>query len=228
MMRTFLDEGAITFEGDFFQYTGLFTFARPVQERIPLQDGRDEGPALVPGRGRARRRHAPRARLHPRGLRLHGRERADRRREGRARLDDLDIGAWVVTVVGEDSRRGQAGRPDPRRASTSPRCPPSSSRATASTPESSRRSSTRSARATSPGIELPSSPDLAERLSVAGTPEECVEKLKPRSSRRRQPHDPRALRRALVKAFMGREVEGVPDVDAQLRLVPDRVMPAFA
>ena len=31
-MRTFLDEGAITFEGDFFQYSGLYTFARPVQE----------------------------------------------------------------------------------------------------------------------------------------------------------------------------------------------------
>src|SRR5690606_23890105 len=33
VMRTFLDEGAISFEGDFFTYSGLFTFARPVQER---------------------------------------------------------------------------------------------------------------------------------------------------------------------------------------------------
>ena len=36
----------------------------------PDQDGRDEGPALVPDRRRARRRHAPGARLQPRGLRL--------------------------------------------------------------------------------------------------------------------------------------------------------------
>ena len=35
-MRTFLDTGAITYEGDFYRYSGLFTFARPVQEHVPL------------------------------------------------------------------------------------------------------------------------------------------------------------------------------------------------
>ena len=44
MMRTFLDEGAITFEGDFFQYSGLYTFARPVQDRIPIKMGAMKGP----------------------------------------------------------------------------------------------------------------------------------------------------------------------------------------
>ena len=34
--------------------------------------------------------------------------------------------------------------------------------------------------------------------------------------------------KALVKALMGREVDGVPDVDTQLQLVHDKVMPAFA
>ena len=33
---------------------------------------------------------------------------------------------------------------------------------------------------------------------------------------------------ALVKALMGRELEGVPDVDTQLQLIHDQVMPAFA
>ena len=33
---------------------------------------------------------------------------------------------------------------------------------------------------------------------------------------------------ALVKALMGRELEGVPDINAQLQLVHDRVMPAFS
>ena len=104
MMRTFLAEGAITFEGDFFKYNGLYTFARPVQEHDPDQDGRDEGPALVPDGGRARRRPAPRALLLARGLRLHGREhpRSAPRRPA-ATVSDLDIGAWVVTVVSEDS-----------------------------------------------------------------------------------------------------------------------------
>jgi 5,10-methylenetetrahydromethanopterin reductase len=31
-----------------------------------------------------------------------------------------------------------------------------------------------------------------------------------------------------VKALMGRELEGVPDVNTQLQLISDRVMPAFA
>ena len=44
VMRTFLDDGKIDFEGDFFQYTGLFTAARPVQERIPLLMGGMKGP----------------------------------------------------------------------------------------------------------------------------------------------------------------------------------------
>src|SRR5918999_5626405 len=39
VMRTFLDEGAITFDGEFFNYSGLYTFARPVQERVPLKMG---------------------------------------------------------------------------------------------------------------------------------------------------------------------------------------------
>src|ERR1700761_4911014 len=44
VMRTFLDDGKIDFEGDFFKYTGLFTAARPVQERIPLKMGGMKGP----------------------------------------------------------------------------------------------------------------------------------------------------------------------------------------
>ena len=34
--------------------------------------------------------------------------------------------------------------------------------------------------------------------------------------------------KGLVKGLMGREIEGVPDINAQLQLVHDRVMPAFA
>lgn len=44
VMRTFLDEGKIDFQGDFFRYSGLFTAARPVQERIPLKMGAMKGP----------------------------------------------------------------------------------------------------------------------------------------------------------------------------------------
>ena len=39
VIRTLLDDGAITFDGEFFKYHGLFTFARPVQERLPVKIG---------------------------------------------------------------------------------------------------------------------------------------------------------------------------------------------
>ena len=39
VIRTLLDDGVITHEGEFFNYTGLFTFARPVQERLPVKMG---------------------------------------------------------------------------------------------------------------------------------------------------------------------------------------------
>ena len=78
------------------------------------------------------------------------------------------------------------------------------------------------------GIEL-TTPDLAERLSVAGTPEECVEKMQNEIAAAGVNHLILAITdKALVNALMGREIEGVPDVNTQLQLVHDKVMPAFA
>ena len=44
VIRTLLDEGVITYDGEFFKYSGLFTFARPVQERLPVKMGAMRGP----------------------------------------------------------------------------------------------------------------------------------------------------------------------------------------
>ena len=44
VVRTFLDEGAITRDGEFFSYDGLFTFARPVQDHLPVKMGAMRGP----------------------------------------------------------------------------------------------------------------------------------------------------------------------------------------
>ena len=104
VMRTFLDEGAITFEGDFFKYTGLYTFARPVQDRIPIKMGAMKGPRSFQTAGElADGMHQALA---------YSREAYDYMRRARsgsaprrpgATATTLDIGAWVVTVVGEDS-----------------------------------------------------------------------------------------------------------------------------
>ena len=111
VIRTFLDDGAITFDGEFFQYEGLFTFARPVQERVPVKMGAMRGPKSFGSLGRALRRLPPRAQLHPRGLRLRGRAPEDRCREGREGLDH----AGLRRLGGPRGRprlgRGQGRRP---------------------------------------------------------------------------------------------------------------------
>jgi 5,10-methylenetetrahydromethanopterin reductase len=44
VMRTVLDEGSIDFAGDFYEYSGVSTMARPVQEHLPLKIGAMGGP----------------------------------------------------------------------------------------------------------------------------------------------------------------------------------------
>ena len=71
-------------------------------------------------------------------------------------------------------------------------------------------------------------PHYAEKLSLAGTPEEVVEKIKADLEPAGVNHmifslaDP-----ALVKLFSGEDVPNVPDINGQLKLIAERVMPAF-
>ena len=44
VMRRFLADGRIEFQGEFYRYSGLFTAARPVQQRLPLKIGAMKGP----------------------------------------------------------------------------------------------------------------------------------------------------------------------------------------
>jgi 5,10-methylenetetrahydromethanopterin reductase len=44
VMRKFLAEGRIDFQGEFYRYSGLFTAARPVQLHLPLKVGAMTGP----------------------------------------------------------------------------------------------------------------------------------------------------------------------------------------
>ena len=228
VMRTFLDEGAITFDGDFFQYAGLYTFARPVQDRIPIKMGAMKGPRSFAGRGRAGRRHAPGAGLQPRGLRLLLRAPADRRREGRPRRRRPRQRRLGRDGRQRGQRRGQAGRPHPRRVlhlldATRAARPPRHRCLRAGTGG---RGARRAATSRRPSR---SSSRTTPRSSASpGTPEEVVEKIKTDLEPAGVNHmifslaDP-----ALVKLFSGEDVPNVPDINGQLKLVAERVMPAF-
>jgi alkanesulfonate monooxygenase SsuD/methylene tetrahydromethanopterin reductase-like flavin-dependent oxidoreductase (luciferase family) len=53
--RTLLDDGAIDYEGEFYRYRGLFTFARPVQQRVPVKLARTATTGARPGDASPRR-----------------------------------------------------------------------------------------------------------------------------------------------------------------------------
>ena len=138
VMRRFLADGSIDFEGDYYRYSGLFTAARPVQRPFPLKMGAMKGPGSfrVAG-GIADGLHVACA---------HSREAlafaADNVREGAARagrsLDDgFDLCASVLGAISED-RRPRRRPPGSRPPSTSPRCRPSWSSATGSSTRRSR------------------------------------------------------------------------------------------
>jgi 5,10-methylenetetrahydromethanopterin reductase len=152
--------------------------------------------------------------------------RAGAERAGRD-VSELDMGAWVVTVVSEDSEAAKraarilvafyiSSMPEEQLArhgiEAAELAPVVDALGAGDVPKA---------------VEL-FRPEYAEQLSVAGTPEECVEKIKTDIQPSGVNHMILALSDApLVKLFSGEEVPNVPDINGQLRLVAERVMPAF-
>jgi 5,10-methylenetetrahydromethanopterin reductase len=227
VMRTFLGEGAITFEGDFFKYSGLYTFARPVQEQIPIKMGAMKGPRsfqtageIADGMHQALAYSREAYDYSSENLRI-GAEKAGRD------WTELDNGAWVVTVVSDDSAAAkQAARI-------------LVAFYISSMPKEQLARHGIEADELAPVVEALGAGDVkkavslfephyAEKLSLAGTPEEVVEKIQADLVPAGVNHlifslsDP-----ALVKLFSGEDVPNVPDIKGQLRLVNERVMPAF-
>jgi 5,10-methylenetetrahydromethanopterin reductase len=227
VVRTLLDDGAITFDGEFFQYDGLFTFARPVQEHLPVKMGAMRGPKSF----EAAAEHSDGCHHALSYSREAYEYAAEHLRIGAQRAGKdwttLDFGAWVVVAVGRDS----AAAKDAARSMVG-------IYASSMPAEQLERHGIDAAQLKpiidaigggdlARGIEL-TTPEIAEKLSFAGTPEEVTAKIK-----EIEPvgvnHLIAAITDAsLVKAFTGRELPGVATVDEQLRLLHDEVMPAFA
>jgi 5,10-methylenetetrahydromethanopterin reductase len=228
VMRIFLDEGKIDFQGDFFSYTGLFTAARPVQERVPLLMGGMKGPRSFQAAGEIADglHHAL----------SYSREAYDyvvenvkigADRAGRS-MDDLDIGAWVVALVGEDSAAVKAAARI-LVAFYIPSMPPEQlARHGIDQAELQPIFDAFASGDVKKAIDL-FDPAMAEKLSVAGAPEEVVERIKNDIEPAGVDHMILALSDApLVEFFSGEKVQNVPPIREQLDLVAKRVMPAFA
>jgi 5,10-methylenetetrahydromethanopterin reductase len=228
VLRTLLDDGAITFDGEFYRYDGLFTFARPVQQHVPVKLGAIRGPKSFQAAGEltdgvhhalSYTKRAYEYMVENVGI---GAERAGRD------MSSLDLAAWVVFATGPDSRAAKdaarammglyASSMSTERLERNDVDPASLTEIIAAVGEG------RVDRA----FEL-TPVDLADKLSVAGTPAECVRKIRTEIASTGVNHVILAITdAALVNAFAGMDLNGVATMREQLRLVHDQVMPAFA
>src|ERR687896_2066625 len=226
VVRTLLDGGAITFDGEFFRYDGLFTFARPVQEHLPVKMGAMRGPKSF----EAAAEHSDGCHHALSYSREAYEYAAEHLRIGAERAGEdwttLDFGAWVVVAVGRDS----AAAKDAARSMVG-------IYASSMPAEQLERHGIDAAQLKpiidaigsgdlAKGIEL-TTPEITEKLSFAGTPEEVTAKIKAIEPTGVNHLIAAITDASIVKTFTGRELPGVATVEEQLQLIHDEVVPAF-
>jgi 5,10-methylenetetrahydromethanopterin reductase len=226
VVRTFLDDGAISYDGEFFRYDGLFTFARPVQERLPVKMGAMRGPKSF----EAAAEHSDGCHHALSYSREAYEYAAEHLRIGAERAGKdwttLDFGAWVVVAVGRDS----AAAKDAARSMVgiyASSMPAEQLERNGVDPDSLKPIiDAIGGGDLARGIEL-TTPEIAEKLSFAGTPEEVTAKIKEIEPTGVNHLIAAITDASIVKTFTGRELPGVATVEEQLRLLHEEVMPAF-
>jgi 5,10-methylenetetrahydromethanopterin reductase len=228
VMRSVLDEGAIDFAGDFYRYSGVTTAARPVQAHLPLKIGAMGGPRSMQLAGEIADGLHTACAYSPQALGYavtHFRAGAQRARRS---PDGLDLGDCLLGAIAPD---GDVARRAGRvvAAFYIPSMPPALLQRHGIDPaevapiaEAFARGDIQRALAATPDA-------IADRIMVAGTPEDWVSWL-------RDTYRPAGFEHALVsfadpftlKAWAGIEVEGLPDLAAQVRLVGEQVLPALS
>jgi 5,10-methylenetetrahydromethanopterin reductase len=228
IMRELLDRGSIDFEGEFYTCAGVSTEARPVQAHLPLKLGAMGGPKSIELAGEISDGLLTAAAYSREALSYAvdrfeaGARRADRR------SDELDLGDSILGAIAED---GDAAKRAARvlAAFYIPSMPPAllerhgiSTADVATINEAFARGEIKRA--------LDATPDsLADRLLVAGTPDDWLEWL-------RGTYAPAGFRHALVsfadpftlRAWADVEVAGLPRLAEQIRLFGERVIPELA
>jgi 5,10-methylenetetrahydromethanopterin reductase len=225
VMRALLDEGSIDFGGDFFSYTGVTTAARPIQDHLPLKIGAMGGPKSMELAGEiADGMHTATAYSTDALEYAVGCFRAGAERAGReaASLDIGDSLLGAIAPVGDVARRAA-------RVLASvyiPSMPPALLERHGIAPEE-----------VAPVNEafgtgdvkraLEATPDaVADRIMLAGTPDDWVRWLT-------ESYAPAGFNHVLISftdpftlgSWAGEEVDGLPDLAEQVRLVGEEVLP---
>jgi 5,10-methylenetetrahydromethanopterin reductase len=227
VLRTFLDEGAIDFDGEYYRYSGLFTAARPVQAPFPIKLGAMRGPRSFELAGEiadglhtavAYSREALEftAAAFRRGAEMSGRDWAE--------LDLAD--GFLGAIADERGPAQEAARIVAAFYISS--MPPELLARNGVEPESVKPIVQAFARGdVRRALDL-TSPEIGEILSVAGTPSDWIEKIERDVVPSGFSHllvtfaDP-----FVVESWASLRIPGLPTLAEQLQLFHNEVMPAF-
>jgi 5,10-methylenetetrahydromethanopterin reductase len=227
VMRAFLDEGRVDFEGRFFSYRGVFSTARPVARRVPLLIGAMGGPLTFRLAGELADGVYAACSFSSEALHYvvdnvrRGAERASR--DWRA----LELCASLTSAVSEDGESARiAARtkaafylPSMPRGLIERHGVPFSEVAPIN--EAFARGDVATALRLTPS-------DLADRFCIAGTPEEVADKITTEVLPCGINHVALALTdRSQPRDWAGIELPDLPDLAEQIRMIGQRILPTL-
>jgi 5,10-methylenetetrahydromethanopterin reductase len=228
VMRTILDEGAIEFAGDFYRYTGVTTAARPVQAHLPLKIGAMGGPKSMELAGEIADGLHTACAYSTDALEYAAKHfRSGAARAGRD-ATELDLGDSLLGAIAPD---GDAARRAGRilAAFYIPSMPPALLERHGIDPEEVKPINEAFAAGQVQKALAATADEIADRIMVAGTPEDWLRWLE-------ETYAPAGLNHALVsftdpftlEAWAGVRLDGLPNLVEQVRLVGEQVIPAVA
>jgi 5,10-methylenetetrahydromethanopterin reductase len=229
VMRRFLADGRIDFEGAFYRYSGLFTAARPVQRPLPLKIGAMKGPGSFRLAGEiADGLHVAAAHSAEALAFAADNARAGAERAGRRLNSGFDLCASVLGAISTDSAAAKAAARVAAAFYISSMAPELVERHGIAYSEV-RPVVEAFARGNVERALALTSSEIGERFSIAGTPTEWIERIQADVVPHGYNHialglvDP-----GLVASWSGRRIEGIPDLTGQLELFAAEVAPTLA
>jgi alkanesulfonate monooxygenase SsuD/methylene tetrahydromethanopterin reductase-like flavin-dependent oxidoreductase (luciferase family) len=229
VMRRFLADGSIDFQGEFYRYSGLFTAARPVQQPMPLKIGAMKGPGSFRLAGEiADGVHVACAHSSEALCFAAENVRAGATRVGRKLDSRFDFCASVLGAISSDSAAAKEAARVAAAFYISSMAPELVERHGIDCADV-RPVVDAFARGDVERALMLTTPEIGERLSIAGDPAQWIDRLRNDVAANGYSHVALGLVDAgLVEKWSGRVVHGVGELAAQLELFANHVMPALA
>jgi len=228
VLRTFLADGRIDFQGTYYHYTGLFTAARPVQQPLPLKIGAMTGPGSFRLAGNiADGVHVACAHSSQALAYAASNVHAGAERGGRQLGASFDLCASTLGAISADPAAAKAAA----RVAAAFYIP-------SMAPELIERHGIPYAEVrpvvdafahgnVERALEL-TTPEIGDRLSIAGTPTDWIERIRADIAPHGYNHialglvDPH-----LIAGWSGQRIDGLPGLPGQLELFATQVVPAL-